>query len=92
VVPAVTRRVALAQLCPGAFHPAAGATLAALVDQEYVGIGRPATDQERALWVKHLSDGASDGCAPGKQHPCDLQKLADQLCTSLFATAQFNYY
>jgi hypothetical protein len=81
LVSAVTRRMALARLCPGSFVPGPDATSEALVRSAYHGFGRPPTDDEISIWLSHLKDGGSD-----------LQALADQLCASLYATAQFNYY
>jgi hypothetical protein len=92
LVPAVTRRVALSQLCPGALQPAGGATIASLVDQAFAGVGRAPTDAERATLVRHMSDPADAGCDPSASPSCALQPLADGLCTSLFASATFNYY
>jgi hypothetical protein len=92
LVPAVTRRVALATLCPGAFPPAAGASLSTLVEMEYAGLGRPPTGEESSTWLRYLSDAKNGGCDPQDLSACGLQRLADQLCMSLFATAQFNYY
>jgi hypothetical protein len=92
LVPAVARRVALAQICPGAFVPSAQTTLTALVELEYAGLGRPPSPEEAATWVKYLSDPSKGGCNSAAPAGCDLQMLADQLCASLFATAQANYY
>ena len=91
LVPAVTRRVVLSQLCPGAIVPPAGASLSRLIDLAFAGLGRPASDAERATLLKHLSAPAEGGCDPAKG-ACSLQPLADGLCTSLFASASFNYY
>jgi hypothetical protein len=81
LAPAVTRRVALEQICAGAFVPAPDSSLTDLIQLEYQGLGRPPTDDETTIWLSHLSN-ADDG----------LQGLADQLCTSLYATAQNSYY
>ncbi len=92
LVPAITRRVALAQVCPGAFVPPPGTTLPALVEMEYAGLGLRPSPTESAVWVKHLSNPSEGGCDAAAPAGCDLQQLADQLCASLFATAQANYY
>jgi hypothetical protein len=91
LVPAVTRRVALAQICPSAFTPTHGTSLEELVALEYAGLGRPPTSQESATWLAYLSDPTLGGCDPSAA-ACDLETLAAELCQSLFATAQFNYY
>jgi hypothetical protein len=90
LVPAVTRRVALAQICPGAFTPPPGSSLEALIGLEYAGLGRPPSANETSVWLKTLTDPTRGGCA--STSACDLEELATQLCESLFATAQFNYY
>ncbi len=82
LVPAVTRRVVLSQLCPNALKPAAGATVATLIAQAFDGVGRAPSDAESQILTKYMvlpTDGK-------------LQPLADGLCTSLFATTSFNYY
>jgi hypothetical protein len=89
LAPAVTRRVALQQICAGAFAPASPDELLALA---YQGLGRPATDEETAIWMQHLTNPAEGGCDPQRDGACDLQGLADQLCASLYTTAQLNYY
>jgi hypothetical protein len=90
LVPSVTRRVALAQICPGAFTPPAGSSLKELIALEYRGVGRSPTADETAVWMKALTDATEGGCTPNGA--CDLTVLATQLCQSLFATAEFNYY
>jgi hypothetical protein len=90
LVPSVTRRVALARICPGAFTPPSGSSPEALIALEYDGLGRPPTADEIAVWTRALTDPTRGGCAPTST--CDLAALATQLCESLFATAQFNYY
>jgi hypothetical protein len=91
LVPAVTRRVALAQLCPGAIVPS-GHMLGSLVQQVFVGVGRPASDFEATTMVAHLGDPADGGCDANNLDGCAWQKLANGLCTSLFASSSFNYY
>jgi hypothetical protein len=91
LVPAITRRIVLAQLCPGAFKASAGASLGALVDPQFTGIGRSPTSDEKMLIASHMADTASGGCDPS-QGKCNLQGLADSLCTSLYASALFTYY
>jgi hypothetical protein len=92
LVPAVTRRVALSQLCPGAFKPANGTTLDALVKQEFAGVGRAPSSTELATLTAHMSVVADGGCDPNNLGACPMQPLADALCTSLYASAPFNYY
>jgi hypothetical protein len=92
LVPAVTRRVALAQLCPGAFKPAAGTALDALVALEFAGVGRAPAQSEVQSLVSHMSVPADGGCDPNNLQSCKTQTLADSLCTSLYATSLFNYY
>jgi hypothetical protein len=77
----VTRRVALAALCPGAFKPPAGAAPDAIVKLEFAGVGRAPSPIELQTLVSDLSASGDSG-----------QTLADSLCTSLFATSAFNYY
>jgi len=91
LVPAVTKRVVLSQLCPGAFKPT-GTTLESLLNQEFAGVGRAPTDGEAKTLLAHMGDPADGGCDPNNLGKCQWQPLADSLCTSLFATAQFNYY
>src|SRR5262249_45598637 len=78
LVPAVTRRVALAQVCPGAFTPPPGSSLEALIDLEYGGLGRPPTADETSALMKVLTDPTRGGCAATSA--CDLTALATQLC------------
>lgn len=92
LVPAVTRRVALARICPGAFVPSRGTRVEQLVHRVYDGLGRPPTPDEMALWLTHIGDLAEERCISRRPGDCDLQTVADQLCQAIFATAQFNYY
>ncbi len=66
--------------------------LGSLVQQVFVGVGRPASDFEATTLVAHLGDPAGGGCDPNNLDGCALQSLTDGLCTSLFASSSFNYY
>jgi hypothetical protein len=92
LVPAVTRRVVLSQLCPGAFVPSASADLDALVQRAFDGLGRAPSAFEKTTLLSRMTVPADGGCDPANLSTCNLQPIADALCTSLFATASFNYY
>jgi hypothetical protein len=83
--------MALAAVCPGAFAPAAGTSLAELIAMEYAGLGRPPSTEEAKTWSRYLSEQTVRGC-DASAGACDLGQLATDLCMSLFATTQFNYY
>jgi hypothetical protein len=92
LVPAVTRRVVLAQLCPGAIMPPADGTLEGLVKAAFGGVGRPPGDAELNILVTHMGVVADGGCDPAQLSSCAWQPLADGLCTSLYASSAFTYY
>ncbi len=92
LVPSITRRAVLAQLCPGAFKPAAGATQDAIIGQVSAGFGRPLTADESGVLTSHMSVVADQGCDPMQMSGCNVQALADSLCTSLYATSLFTFY
>jgi hypothetical protein len=81
LVPAVERRVALAQLCPGALEAKPGATAFDLVTQAFGGVGRPPSDFESSTLLRYMASSGQSG-----------QPLMDALCTSLFASSSFSYY
>ena len=81
LVPAVTRRVALATLCPGSFKPPSGAAPDAIIKLEFSGVGRAPSASELQTLTTEMSTSTDPP-----------QTLADSLCTSLFATSAFNYY
>ncbi len=92
LVPSVTKRVALASLCPGSFKPQSGLALDALAKLEFAGIGRAPNSTELQTLVTRMSVPADGGCDPAALAACKTQALADALCTSLYASSLFNYY
>lgn len=89
LVPAITRRSALATLCAGAFPPRKGATLDELIDREFIALGSPPSEEERMQVRARLS---GDGCDADQWVQCDQPAVADSLCQGLFGSAQFLYY
>jgi hypothetical protein len=92
LVAAVTRRAALAKLCPGAFAPSAGSALEDVIALAYERFGRAPSAEESAAIFARMSVAADGGCDPLNLASCDLQQLADDLCISLYASSAFNFY
>jgi hypothetical protein len=96
LVASIARRSALAEVCTQAMAPGlvpdAKTTLEQLVDRAFVGVGRPATAEEKKILIEQMTTVADGGCDPAQLVDCDLQQMSDSLCRSLYATALFNFY
>jgi hypothetical protein len=83
------RRGLLEDICnPNGIAP--DATVDQLIDHAFVGVGRPATGDERKTIADALSAPGRDGCPDLTS--CDRGVTAIALCRSLYASALYTYY